>query len=187
MKPEIAPEIVAELLDYNPSSGELKWREREPCHFFGEEQSPQHSAKIWNSRNAGKTAFTSINKNGYAHGAIYGTTISAHKAAWAIHFGKWPTHTIDHIDGNRLNNAISNLRDVPIAVNAKNQKQNCRNTSGHTGVHLHKPNGKWVASIKGLGKVRNLGYFVTKGEALRARKAAEQKYDFHPNHGRKVA
>lgn len=183
-RPKLTPAIVAGLLDYDPVTGGLIWRERTVEHFFGAEQSREHSCKIWNSRNAGQLALRTKNKNGYYHGAIHGQTITAHKAIWAIVHGKWPEHQIDHENGDRLDNRLSNLRDVPGSVNSKNMKRNCRNTSGYTGVHLHRRTGKWVASIKGAGKVRNLGYFASKEAAHAARLAASERFGFHANHGR---
>lgn len=75
-------------------------------------------------------------------------------------------------------------RDVTGAENSRNQKRRSENTSGFTGVSLHKRTGKWVAMIKGAGRVRNLGYYATKEEAHAARLAANVKFGFHPNHGR---
>lgn len=184
---EITPDLLRELIDYCPESGVLTWKPRNPEHFECSEQRPEHSAKIWNARNAGRPALNVKNGNGYFHGAIFGKTVTAHSVAWAIFHGEWPMHGIDHIDGNRLENRISNLRDVPDAVNAKNQKRSARNTSGVTGVSYFARTKKWVAMIKGDGKVRNLGYFHTIEEAAAARKAAEKKYGFHPNHGRVAA
>ncbi len=183
----ISAETLRELLQYEAASGRLIWLAREAKHSFGAEQSAEHTAKIWNAKYAGKPALVALNQNGYQHGTIFGKFYSAHRVAWALHFGEWPENGIDHINGDRTDNRISNLRDVPDRVNAKNQKQNCRNTSGVTGVHLHKKTGRWVASIKGEGKVRNLGYYRTIEEAAAVRSEAEKKYGFHPNHGRKAA
>lgn len=180
-------EVLASLATYDPLTGSLTWLPRQPSMFIGAEQDREHSCKIWNSKYAGKLAFTAINGNGYRHGAIFGKTVSAHKAAWALHHGEWPTHGIDHINGDRTDNRIANLRDVPISVNSKNQKRRSGNTSGITGVSYFARTKKWVAMIKGDGKVRNLGYFATIEDAAAARKVAEAKYGFHQNHGRAVA
>lgn len=184
---EITPEIVRELIDYDPITGVLTWKPRSPSLFSGAEQSQEHSAKIWNARYAGTPALKCLNKNGYRHGAIFGRTVTAHSVAWAIHCGSWPEHGIDHINGERQDNRIKNLRDVPDSENAKNQKRNKRNTSGVTGVSYFARTRKWVAMIKGGGKVRNLGYFHTLEEAAAARKVAEKKFGFHANHGRIAA
>lgn len=184
VRPTLEPHMLAELLDYDPHTGTLTWNERSPSHFFGSEQDASHSCKIWNSRNAGKPALRTKNKNGYYHGAIYGQTITAHKAAWAIVHGRWPEFAIDHINGDKTDNRLANLRDVTGAENSRNQKRRSTNTSGLTGVSLHKKSGKWVAMVKGDGRVRNLGYFNTKEAAFAARQAANRRFGFHANHGR---
>lgn len=184
---DLTIELLRALIDYDPITGILIWKPRTPDMFSGTEQAPEHSCKIWNSGNAGRPALNCPNKAGYLHGAIFGKTLAAHKVAWAIHHGAWPVHGIDHVRGKEAGNGIDNLRDVPGAVNSKNQKRRASNTSGVTGVSFFARTGKWVAMIKGDGKVRNLGYFHTREEAAAARKAADQRYGFHANHGRAAA
>jgi len=184
---ELTIEVMRELIDYDPQMGTLTWRARRPEMFVGADQRPEHSCKIWNSRNAGRPALATPNGNGYLHGAIFGKTITAHKAAWAIYHGTWPVHGIDHQNGETFDNRIINLRDVPDAENAKNQKRSKRNTSGVTGVTFNRATGKWVASIKGGGRQINLGYYPTIEEAAAVRKIAERRFGFHPNHGRIAA
>jgi hypothetical protein len=181
---DVTPDILRQLIDYDPASGELTWLPRGPEWFFGEEQSPEHSAKIWNRVNADKPALSHKGEHGYRYGAVFGHQFRSHRVAWAIHHGEWPVHEIDHIDGDRANNCIANLRDVPGSVNSKNLSRRRTNTSGVTGVSWFARTNKWVAMIKGDGKVRNLGYFHTIEEAAAARKAAEKRYGFHENHGR---
>lgn len=183
-RPVVTPEVVRELIAYDPLTGILTWNTRRPHHFFGQQQSPESSCRRWNTANAGKQALHVKNKSGYRHGAVYGQTVAAHRAIWAIVHGKWPDGTIDHINGDRSDNRLCNLRDVTLAENARNQRRRTSNTSGYTGVSLHKGTGKWVAMIKGDGRVRNLGYFATKECAYAARLAANAKYGFHENHGR---
>lgn len=187
IKREITPDLLRELIYYDPTTGMLTWKAREPNLFVGKEQDPRHSAKVWNKRYAGMPALQSRDGRGYLHGAVFGRTISAHRAAWAIHYGQWPEHGIDHVNGDTAENWIDNLRDVPDSVNAKNQKRNARNTSGITGVSYFARTKRWVAMIKGDGKARNLGYYRTIEEAAAARKTAERRYGFHPNHGRASA
>lgn len=184
---EVTPAVLRELLSYSPETGVLTWLHRGPQWFNCTEQGPEHAAKIWNARNAGRPAICCKNRNGYHHGAVFGKTITAHRAAWAIVHGEWPKHQIDHINGARTDNRIENLRDVPGAVNAKNQRRRAANTSGVTGVSYFARTRKWVVMIKGDGKVRNLGYFNTIEEAAAARQAGNERYGFHPNHGRAAA
>ena len=184
---EITPDILRSLIDYDPQTGSLIWKTRTPDMFRGQKQDPRHSCRVWNTANAGQPALACLNGNGYLHGAVFGIPMTAHQVAWAIHHGVFPEHGIDHINGDRLDNRAANLRDVPDAENAKNQKINARNTSGVAGVSYFARTGKWVAMIKGDGKVRNLGYFDTLEEAAAAREEAKIRYGFHPNHGRKAA
>ena len=84
---------------------------------------------------------------------------------------------IDHINGNRLDNRISNLRMATDAQNASNRKIPVNNSSGFKGVHFQKNNKNWVARI-GIGKKRkHLGAFKTKEDAAKAyNAAAKEKY-----------
>lgn len=91
---------------------------------------------------------------------------------------------IDHIDHNRLNNRIENLRKVSCAVNSHNLSKPVNNSSGVIGVHWYRPYGKWQAQISVKNSRLHLGYFENFGEAVAARKAAEVKYGFHKNHGK---
>lgn len=180
----VSVDMLRRLIEYDAITGMLIWKPRTPDLFNARQLSAEHCCKVWNTSNAGTPALQCKNGNGYHHGAIFGVTYTAHSVAWALYHGSWPLHGIDHIDGNRSNNSIVNLRDVPDKINAKNQKRNRRNTSGVTGVSYFARTRKWVAMIKGGGKVRNLGYYATLEEAAAARKRAEQQFGFHPNHGR---
>jgi hypothetical protein len=76
---------------------------------------------------------------------------------------------IDHIDNNRLNNNINNLRWATPSENSFNQKLSSVNTSGNKGVSFHKRDKKWYAKIKINGKKIHLGNFDSKDEAIKAR------------------
>lgn len=58
---------------------------------------------------------------GYVRFYHRGRQYFAHRVAWALHYGKWPEHTIDHINRIKTDNRISNLRDVPQSVNNTNK------------------------------------------------------------------
>lgn len=73
--------------------------------------------------------------------------------------------TIDHIDGNGLNNQRSNLRYATQSENLHNQRRIKPHSSQYKGVSWYKPYGKWRASIGVDGKVKNLGYFVNEYDA----------------------
>lgn len=128
----------------------------------------------------------SLSQYGYINIHIDGTQYKAHRLAFLYVNGKFPPHEVDHINGIRNDNSFYNLRQVTIAENAKNQKLDPRNTSGIMGVRWYKNRGKWMAFIKFENKLRYLGSFDDKFEAICARKSAELKYNFHPNHGRRI-
>lgn len=170
--------VLVSLLDYDPSSGSLAWKER-PLDLFPDAR----SGKIWNSRYADKEAFSTSDANGYRRGAIFNVAFLAHRVIWKIMTGDEPD-VIDHIDGNPANNAWSNLRSVDPIANAKNQKMHARNKTGVVGVWRAPPSRRgqkiWEARIG-----RSLiGYFDSFDDAVIARKEAEVKHGFHENHGR---
>lgn len=172
---QITPAVLNNRLSYDPSTGLLYWKE---CHS----QSVQ-----WNGRWANKEAFTTIQKTGYKFGRIEYWGFYAHRVIWAMQTGAWPKEQIDHIDGDRSNNAWINLREVTFSQNNMNASLPSHNSSGHIGVSLIKKTGKWEAHIGMPGKKikKSLGVFGSLEEAVKARKAAESALNYHPNHGRK--
>ncbi len=106
----------------------------------------------------------------------------AHRLAWLYVYGDWPNGEIDHIDGNGMNNRISNLRDVTRAENRRNVSRYKNNTSGVTGVSFG--GNRWFAYIEIYGERKQLGRFINHWDAVCARKAAEYQHGFHVNHGR---
>ena len=152
---------------------------------------PQTGLIFWRDGNlrAGKQAFTYKNKRGYFSSTFRhssGTTsLSAHRVAWALHFSQWPTGQIDHINGDRSDNRIENLRDVINAENAKNMSLSKSNSSGVCGVYRHSQTKKWTAQINVNGRAIGLGCFDLFSEAVIARKAAERVLGYHENHGKR--
>lgn len=120
---------------------------------------------------------------GYRRVQVDGRSYVAHRLIWKMVYSVDPKDQLDHINQKRSDNRISNLREVTPAENQKNKTQYCNNTSGHTGVVWNKPAKKWCAMIKVSGCQKNLGCFIDKSEAAAARKEAEIKYEYHPNHG----
>ena len=179
-----SPEDLRQLLRYEPETGKLFWKEREPRFCVtSDPRGPEWVAKRWNKRLSGKEALTAKN-NGYRVGPILGRMVPAHRVAWALHCGEWPTGQIDHINGIRDDNRIANLRDVSAAENGRNQKAPHDNTSGVIGVGWDQARGKWKASINTRGRTHHLGRFNDFESAVKARTEAERRYGFHPNHGR---
>lgn len=99
----------------------------------------------------------------------------AHRLAWLYVYGEWPQHGLDHINGVRLDNRISNLRDVPQTINLENQRKAKGLTkSGFLGVERTR-GGKWAARIVANGKRYGLGVFATPEAAHSAYVTAKRK------------
>ena len=161
----LTKERLDELLDYDPDTGEFRWRvSRGP-------------------RKAGAVA-GGPHQTGYAVIRIDSVQYLTHRLAWLTTYGEFPPEQTDHINHDRSDNRISNLRAVSNAENALNQKIAKNNTSGSVGVYWYPKIGKWVAAIRVRQKYIHLGCFAEKEDAISARKAAEEEHNFHPNHGK---
>ncbi len=102
-----------------------------------------------------------------------------HRLIYAWHNGEIGKGlVIDHKNGDKKDNRIENLRAVSRSQNNQNRKKQSNNKSGTIGVHFSKRSNKWHARIKINGKLKYLGYHTDKNEAIKARKAAEIKYNF---------
>ena len=128
------------------------------------------------------------NGRGYVLTTIDGESYRVHRLIWKIHHGE-PRRdmSIDHIDGDKENNRIENLRLVKQAENLLNASMRSDNKSGCVGVYWEKRRKKWCARITRKNRDIWLGAFKTKEEAIKSRKLAEIKYGFHPNHGKLAA
>lgn len=100
--------------------------------------------------------------NGYLHIRVDGVACLAHRLAWLYVHGAWPSSKLDHINGQRHDNRIVNLRLASDEVNAQNLRAPQRNNkSGFLGVCLCKQTGRWMAQITADGRSRKLGRFDT--------------------------
>lgn len=109
--------------------------------------------------------------HGYRLIFVSGGNYYAHRLAWFYVHGEWPD-IIDHIDGDRANNRIGNLRICSKRENGCNRPAPRNNTSGFKGVIYHKASRKYAARIGSSGKSIHLGLFVTAEEAAYARNQA---------------
>lgn len=177
MGDRVSVELLRELIALDPETGHLTWKTREPCHF----KIGGHAA-AWNALWAGTPAISCLDNNGYLVGTVKGLRVKAHRVVWALSHGVWPDGEIDHINGEKADNRVSNLRDVGRVDNGRNLPRRRTTKSGVTGVFPR--DGKWQAHIKVNHSMIRLGTFPTKEEAVSARKEAEARYGFHENHGR---
>ncbi len=178
--PEI--EVLRQLLDYDPETGALTWKVRGDEYFVDGKYDAGRRSRRWNSRHAGKQAF-SDDGQGYLRGTVVGSNLAGHRVAWALVNGYWPDE-VDHINHDRADNRLANLREVSKGDNLKNRTMFSNNSSGVTGVSWHKQHSKWAAHIRVNGRRITLGVFRDMAEAVAARRKAEVEYGFHENHGR---
>lgn len=150
--------------------------------FKDGKRSAEQNCAIWNSRFAGKEALASLDANGYKTGNLFYRRTKAHRAIWAMAYGKWPDGEIDHINGHKSDNRLDNLRVVTHLANGRNLKLKKNNQSGYCGV-WQRPSGRWAALISLNGKTKTLGTFDTIEEAIAARQKANAEHGFHANHG----
>lgn len=159
----LSHEYLTKVLEYEPESGVFIWKIR-----------------VSQAVKPGDIA-GSVNKNGYLFIKVGKYIYRAHRLAWFYFYGQWPpieNYQIDHIDGNRLNNSIKNLRLASNAKNARNHKLYSHNTSGISGVSFAEANNKWKATIRYNGKNIHLGYFTSFEEAVKARVIAEKELGY---------
>jgi hypothetical protein len=114
-------------------------------------------------------------------GAIFHHTHRAHRVIWSIVHDDPGPMVVDHINGDRSDNRIANLRLVSQQENTKNCGLKSNSRYGNFGVRKNRH--KWNARISVGGRDVFLGSFSTLDDALKARREAEAKYGYHENHG----
>lgn len=167
MDSDIAVATLHEKFRYDPFTGELRWK--------------VSAGKASVGKLAGCKA--KAERNIYWKVTVDETPSYAHRIIWAMVYGYWPVG-VDHQDGNGLNNRIDNLREAKQVINGRNRSRSKANTSGTTGVQWLKRENKWRAGIKVNQVYHSLGSFLNIEDAIKARKAAEVQFGFHPNHDR---
>lgn len=174
-------DYLKELLEYDPDTGLFLWRMKTKKHI-----SCPRILKVINSRNGGKAA-GKVCHDGYLRIGISGKKYMAHRLAWVYMHGDCEIDQIDHVNGNRSDNRIQNLRSIQAGENKRNMGISRRNTSGVVGVSWNKSLKKWSANIYHLGKNVHLGLFDNLDEAKELREFAQEFAGFHENHGARAA
>lgn len=169
MKDMISPEILRQLLRYEPETGRLYWKERGPEWFEDTSNRTRHHACAnWNARYSRVEAFTTIGADGYRCGKILGHVFLAHRVIWAIETGGWPEQQIDHVNGLRGSNRRVNLREATTSENVRNRGPQANSAGGVKGVTWEKRRKRWRATIKIHGRQKYLGQFATLEDARAA-------------------
>ncbi len=120
-----------------------------------------------------------VGSNGYLMTRFWGKQTPVHRIIWIMHNGPIPANLqIDHIDRNKLNNRIENLRLVTASGNKQNQDIQSNNTSGHRGISWSKKDNHWFAYITKDRKQYVLGCFKKFEDAVKVRKEAELNFKF---------
>lgn len=156
---------IASVLDYIPETGFFMW-------------AVDRGNQILAGDEAGH-----INIRGYRVINVAGKLRPAHRLAVLLTTGGWPNGEVDHINGDKLDNRIENLRVVDRKENNRNAKLRKDNKSGVRGVFFHKTSKKWQVYIN---KMEYLGQTPDYFEAVCLRKSAENSNGYHPNHGRSI-
>jgi hypothetical protein len=148
---QLTSELAHTFLDYSIVTGRLYWRiARTGGVVAGAEAGGVHS-------------------QGYRIVSLLGEDYPAHRLIWLMLVGCFPAETIDHINGNRLDNSFINLREASQAENTRNRKTPITNTSGFKGVSFNQ--GRWLASGAFNGVRKTIGRYATPVESKNARDA----------------
>jgi hypothetical protein len=162
---ELSQEYLHKLFEYK--DGVLYWKEK-----------PSKFANIKVGSPAGRTDShgyfqTTINKRGYLN----------HRLIFFMHHGYLPK-VLDHIDGNRKNNLIDNLREATVFQNNQNRAKLPNNKSGYKNVYFHKDSNKWAVTLRIDGKETHIGLFDDL--ELADLVATEARDKFHKQYARHI-
>lgn len=160
-----AQDVLHKLLIYCPKTGVLFWRKRDNFRFSG---MPAFDCKL---------------PTGYKQGRLFGEQYYAHRIIYKLLYNDEPPQ-VDHINGDRSDNRVCNLRAATPGINAKNSSIGVRNKSGVLGVSFCESRKKWCAQIQVNGKAINLGRFSAFEDAVQARRSALEVYEFDKSHGK---
>jgi len=153
-------------LKYDPETGEFSWIRR-----YRNENGRSANALV-----LGVPLKNVSPSNGYVRIGFRGTRYLAHRLAWFYVHGRFPRFCIDHVNGDRADNRICNLREATRSQNLWNVPLKAANTSGYKGVSWDRTRNKFQAKVTVHGKQIHLGRFDSAAEAYQVYCAAAKKY-----------
>lgn len=153
---DLSADALRQILTYDPVTGELRWTAE--------------------GRRRRRSDAVGTLVNGRLMIRVAGKLRLAHRLAWLLHYGKWPTFELDHINGNPTDNRIVNLRDVPHAANQRNHKAR-RVLVGA----IPNRDGTWRAAVHQYGGSEDLGKVFSTPEEANAAWAEARKYVKNPD------
>ncbi|ECT8778323.1 endonuclease [Salmonella enterica subsp. enterica serovar Newport] len=156
---------IRDLIDYNPENGVLTAK----VNFSGRQAGSVIGSQTW---------------QGYYAFSLFGKKCFAHRLAWLLHYGEWPSQPIDHINGIKTENSIRNLRLCSLSQNQFNKPTQKNNTTGVKGVYWNKRDKRYVASVQFNGKKYSAGHHKDIDSAKEAvMKLREKLAGEFTNHG----
>lgn len=157
----ISQEELKLIFEYDPLTGILRWKD-------GRSNMVQGSL-------AG-----CVHGSGYKVVTINSKTHKLHRIVWIMLFGQIPDgFYIDHINGNKIDNRLENLRLATSSQNQQNRPAPKNSSSGYRGVTWHKVVNKWMARICHKGKRTTIGFFDNAEDAYEAYKQEAKKLFTH--------
>jgi hypothetical protein len=152
----LTQERVKQLFTYDRATGNLYWKPRRGVA-------------------AGREAGCVSMRDGYRRVGIDFTDHLVHRIVWLCETGEFPPEVLDHINMDKLDNRIENLRLATKSQNGFNRLRSKRNNSGYKGVCYDKSRGDYLAKICVNYKQINIGRFANPEDAHAAYTAAAEK------------
>jgi hypothetical protein len=159
--------FLAARLRYDADTGVLYWLPRTPAMFDDNAKwTAEQVCASWNSKHAGKEAFTATSRLGYRMGLIGGRSFMAARIIWKLVHGYDPVE-IDHINRIKTDNRLINLREANRSLNCRNRGLLRNNKSGVSGVYFETASGLWAVEVNG----KRYGRRKSKDAAIALRKS----------------
>jgi len=166
----ITQEVLKERIHYDNDTGVFTWLD------------VKVNAQRARGKIAGGVTAAGYIKIGFSTGGKF-YAFQAHRLAWLYEYGEFPKDGLDHINHDRADNRITNLRIATQRENIINMSMSSKNTTGYTGVSFSKARNKYEAYVKVNYKQIHLGTFEDIEDAAKAAKEGREHYGFHVNHG----